>query len=244
MANVIDVHVHFGTPENPETGCYWSNRFEHTAAYYLMRIVLNSIFRKPTPEYVKKVLLKAVNTSKLVDKTVLLALDEVYDPNGVRRKEWTHLHVPNEYLVQLAQQNDRILFGASVHPYRQDWEEQLDFCLQHGAVLCKWIPSSQQIDPSNPQCDHFYRKLVQHNLPLLCHAGPEYTIPTSCEQYDEFNNPKYVERALDMGVTVILAHCALPYFGDLDKKYLREDIMIGVSDAYGNKSGLQIIQTN
>ena len=34
------------------------------------------------------------------------------------------------------------------------------------------------------------------------------------------------------------------YEFDLDKKYLREDIMIGVSDAYGNKSGLQIIQTN
>jgi len=34
------------------------------------------------------------------------------------------------------------------------------------------------------------------------------------------NNPKYLRSALDKGVTVIMAHCVLPYFGDLDTNYL------------------------
>ena len=89
----------------------------------------------------------------------------------------------------------------------------------NGAVLCKWIPSSQQIDVTNEKCFPVYDYLAEHNLPLLVHSGPEYSIPTSNESFIEFNNPKYLRPALDRGVTVIIAHCALPYFGALDTKY-------------------------
>jgi len=114
----------------------------------------------------------------------------------------------------LAKANDRILFGASVHPHRPDWREELDFCLEKGAVLCKWIPSSQMINPADPNFNKFYKKLAEHDLPLLCHCGPELTIPTSCELYTEYNNPKYLEPALDLGVTVIIAHCAMPFYDE------------------------------
>ena len=106
-----------------------------------------------------------------------------------------------------------------MHPYRPDWQDELDNFLQNGAVLCKWIPSSQLIDPSQKKCLPFYKKLAKHHLPLLCHVGPEYTIPCEFKNYKEFDNPKYLRKALDEGVTVILAHCALPYFGDLDVNY-------------------------
>ncbi len=51
------------------------------------------------------------------------------------------------------------------------------------------------------------------------HAGPEYAIPTSNSAYNEKNNPKYFRKALEAGVTVIIAHCSLPYFGKLDTAY-------------------------
>lgn len=219
IPNSIDMHIHFGAPRDEYSGCYWSKEFTKTAAYYAMLLLTKSLFKKVTVQRVQDQLLKVINSSSLIEKGVLLALDEVYDENGIVHKDKTHLHTPNRYLAQLAQENERVLFGASVHPYRLDWREELDYCLQHQAVLCKWIPSSQLIDPGHGKCVPFYQKLAQHNLPLLSHAGPEYAIPTSDEKYNELNNPKYLRAALDEGVTVIIAHCALPYFYKLDIPY-------------------------
>lgn len=219
MSEIIDIHVHYGSPLDEETGCYWSEKFQKTAAYVAMLLVTKSLFKKASPARIKKVLFGAIKKSKLVSRSVVLALDEVYDKDGVKHPEWTHMHVPNKYVAKLSADNEKILFGASVHPYRPDWEAELDYCIQHGAVLCKWIPSSQQIDPSFHKCLPFFRKLAKHNLPLLCHAGPEYTIPTSDDNYITFNNPVYLKNALNIGVTVIIAHCALPYFGIFEEEY-------------------------
>ena len=75
------------------------------------------------------------------------------------------------------------------------------------------------INPSHPKCIPFFNKLAEHQLPLLCHAGPEYAIPTSDKKYNEYNNPKYLRTPLEHGATVIIAHCALPYFWFLDSDY-------------------------
>ena len=216
---VIDAHIHFGAPADEQSGCYWSEEFEHTAAYYVMLFLTHSLFRKINIARMQKHLLNVINSAKLVSHSIVLALDEVYDEQGNKHPEMTHLYVPNSYLIDLKKTNPRILLGASVHPHRQDWQDELDYCIENGAVLCKWIPSSQQIKPDHPTCMPFYKKLAQTGLPLLAHAGPEYAIPTSDKNYDIYNNPKYLRRALDEGVTVILAHCAMPYFGFLDVDY-------------------------
>ena len=216
---IIDMHLHFGAPKDEESGCYWSEKFKTTAAYYAMLLVTRSLFTTVNILRVKSHILNVINGSRFVDRSVLLAMDQVYDKDGQVQAGKTHLYVPNKYIAGLSRENERVLFGASVHPYRQDWEQELDFCLENGAVLCKWIPSSQLINPADDKCKPFYQKLARHNLPLLCHAGPEYAIPTSDKSYEEFNNPKYLRQALDLGVTVILAHCALPYFAELDIPY-------------------------
>jgi predicted TIM-barrel fold metal-dependent hydrolase len=216
---IIDIHIHFGAPKDEQSGCFWSEEFTRTPAYYAMLLLTKSLFKKVNIQRVKKHMLGVINGSKYVKKSVLLAMDQVYDENGVAHPEWTHLFVPNHYVAGLAKNNEKILFGASVHPYRSDWSQELDYCLENKAVVCKWIPSSQMINPSHPKCIPFYKKLVEHRLPLLCHAGPEYAIPTSDKTYIEFNNPKYLRTALDQGVTVIIAHCSLPYFWFLDADY-------------------------
>jgi predicted TIM-barrel fold metal-dependent hydrolase len=142
-------------------------------------------------------------------------MDQVYDENGKAydqngRDKKTHLYVPNLYLANLAKENNRILFGASVHPYRPDWENELQYCLDNKAVLCKWIPSSLQIDLMDSKCQAFYEKLAEKQLPLLCHVGPEGAIPPFDESSQELNSPRLLRNALDVGVTVIAAHAALP----------------------------------
>jgi predicted TIM-barrel fold metal-dependent hydrolase len=218
-SKVIDIHVHFGTPFDKKSGCYWSKKFESTLAYLMMKLITKNLFRKITIEKIREHLFKAINGAEDVDQAVLLAMDEVYDIHGQKHPEWTHLCVPNSYLIKLKKENDRILFGCSVHPYRKDWKKELDYCLKNETVLCKWIASSQQIDPSDKHCEDFYRKLAEHQLPLLFHAGPEYAIPTSDHSYNKLNNPRYIRQALDSGVPVILAHCSLPYFGAIDFGY-------------------------
>ena len=219
--DIIDVHVHFGSPRNKENDCFWSTQFTQSPAYIVFLLSTKSLFKKVNYKRIKKHILKTINKSKYVDKCVLLAFDRVYDKNGnvLENDDQTHLYVPNDYIIDLAKSNKRILFGASINPFRKDWNEELTKCLANKAVLCKWIPSSQQIDPTHEKCEAFYKKLAEYNLPLLCHCGPEYSIPTSNERYIEYNNPKYLRRALELGVTVIIAHCALPYFWFMDTDY-------------------------
>lgn len=222
-SEIIDMHIHFGAPKDEASGCYWSKEFEQTAAYYAMLLMTKSLFKKVNIKRVKKQLLGVINGSKQVQKSVLLTMDQVYDENGAVHPEWTHLHVPNRYLASLSKENERVLFGGSVHPYRNDWEDELDFCLENKAVLCKWIASSQVIDPEHQKCQPIFKKLADHKLPLLYHAGPEYSIPTSKKSDNKFNNPKYIREALKLGVIVIIAHCALPYFYLLDKPDYYDD---------------------
>ena len=238
--NVIDIHVHFGAPRNDQNECYWSKKFESTPAYWFMKITSGALLKKTSFNLFFNKILKVINDSKKVNKVVLLAMDKVYDENGKAKDHETHLFVPNSFIVNLTQQNKRILLGASIHPYRDDCETEFKYCLEKGAKLIKWIPSSQQIDPEHQKCFPFYSKLIEHELPLLVHCGPEYAIPTSNSNFIEKNNPKYLRKALEMGVTIIIAHCALPYWGKLDKDYFddKEEFFKLFEDARKNNWNL------
>ncbi len=238
---VIDIHVHCGAKNDPASGCYWSDKFESTIAFLAFRLVTSSLFKEPNLRNIQKHLLRVVNTSKKVAKCVFLALDQVYDENGKAYDQYgtekrTHLYVPNSYVSALANGNLRVLFGASVHPYRPDWEDELRFCMQNEAVLCKWIPSSQQIDLTHPKCLSFFRKLVDYKLPLLCHVGPEGAIPPFDEPSQELNSPRLLRNALDAGVTVIAAHAALPLLPpplESDKDYRELVSLFGEASSKG-----------
>jgi len=139
----------------------------------------------------------------------------------------SHLVTPNDYIIQIAKANKGVLFGASVHPYRRKEEllAETQRCLDQGAVLFKWIPSSQQIDPKDDRCIPFYEILARENVPLLCHTGSELAVPTSNSSSHKFNDPRRLKKALDLGVKVIAAHCATPYLGAIlpdDKGYFHE----------------------
>ena len=220
--DIIDIHVHLGSPKDEESGCYWSDEFAKGIPYYSMLLITKSLFKKMNLETVQSHITNTLESAKIVDKIVILGMDEVYDEQGNAIPEHTHLHTPNDYLIKLSQEYDRILFGCSVHPYRNDWEQELEKCIENKTVLCKWIPSSQQIDLTNEKCIQFYKKLAEYDLPLLCHAGPEHAIPTSDHKFDEWNNPKYLETALEHGVKVIVAHCAMPYWDAMDDTWKDE----------------------
>ncbi len=220
MGKVIDIHIHIGGPgDEPSSGCFFSEKFIWSPAFLAMLIVTNSLFKRITTKSVREKVVGEINSSKLIDMGVLLALDMAHNEKGEPLPNYTHLYTPNNYIITLAKSNEKILFGASIHPYRRDSIDELERCIEEGAVLCKWIPSSQLIDPSHQNCIPFYKKLSEKNLPLLCHTGPEHAVPTSIPEFSKYDNPLYLRKALEMGVTVISAHCSTPYFGSLDPDY-------------------------
>lgn len=224
---VVDIHIHIGGPgDEPSSGCYFSEKFMWSPAFLAMLVVTNSLFKKVTTKSVREKILREINSSKKIDRGVLLALDMAHNENGDPLPNFTHLYTPNNYIISLVKKNPKLLFGASIHPYRRDSIDELERCIKEGAVLCKWIPSSQLIDPSNEKCIPFFKKLADKNLPLLCHTGPEHAVPTSIPEYSKFDNPIYLRRALEIGVIVISAHCSTPYFGKLDPDYFDEFVNI------------------
>lgn len=222
---IIDIHLHIGGMGN-SSPCRMSKKFLSSPAYLYMvlrsRIPVDKLF-KDHDKILRKTLIDRLNKSPSVDYGVFLSLDAVHKENGKADKKRSHMVVPNDYVMGISKDNEKVLFGASVHPNRGigNGTEELDRCIDGGAVLVKWIPNCQIIDPSDKKYAWFYKKLADENLPLLCHTGPEHAIPVVSRKYQEYGNPRKLRLALDMGVTVIAAHCASSFF-PWEKSYVDE----------------------
>ena len=117
------------------------------------------------------------------DYVVGLALDPVYDQSGQRREDLSHMWVDNDYVLDLRTSlGDKVLLGASVHPYDKEFEARVRQYVEAGAVLLKWLPSSQQIDLGDERVRRRLQFLATVRdgapLPVLLHVGPEYAIPS------------------------------------------------------------------
>ncbi len=166
--------------------------------------------------FVKNINLLA-NQLPLGIKFMLLAFDYQHDDNGKINQEGSTFYVPNNYTARVAKSSQRFEWIASVHPYREDALEALQWCKSNGAKAVKWLPPAMNIDPSSNKCDLYYEKLKELNLPLLTHAGEEKAVHS--EELQTLSNPLLLRKPLDMGVKVIIAHCAsLGSSEDLESK--------------------------
>jgi mannonate dehydratase len=140
-------------------------------------------------------------------KLVLLAFDRVYTESGDLALSRSSFYVPNAYARAVAQRYpDRFEWAASIHPYRRDCVVALESAAGQGARAVKWLPAAMGIDPGSALCDGFYSALARLDLPLITHAGLERAVLGSDTQ--EYGNPLRLQRALDHGVRVVVAHCA------------------------------------
>jgi len=145
-------------------------------------------------------------------KFMLLAFDYRYDDSSAQNskaqinQQGSTFYVPNEYAARVANSSDSFEWIASVHPYRADAIEKLEWCKANDAKAVKWLPPAMNIDPSSSRCDEYYKKLIELNLPLLTHAGDEKAVHS--KELQKLSNPLLLRRPLDQGVKVIIAHCA------------------------------------
>lgn len=207
-----DIHIHLIGGE--EDGCYISKSLtERLWSRFLAPWI--SPAGRTARGYVDR--LAAYIRESPIETGVILACDAAYDSRGERDPD-TEFYVPNDYVFRVARQHRQLLPGVSIHPSRRDALEELERCLGLGAVLVKWIPNSQNVDPSDRQYAPFYRRLADSGMPLLSHIGHEFTFRS---RNQNLGDPKRLRLPLEEGVTVIAAHCGISY-GGLSIRYLKD----------------------
>lgn len=218
-----DTHVHLIGVGDSGSGIWVTpamDSLNHPMQYAQKRFYLNAACANGTPNmdlaYLER-LMRLQDEFPRGTRLMLLAFDYHYGQNGERREDLTSFHTPNAYALALAKRfPERFVAIASVHPYRPDAIEALESAARDGARAIKWLPPAMGMDPASPRCDRFYEALARLRLPLLTHAGEELAVHGGDAQ--AFGNPLKLRRALDHGVTVIVAHCASLGDGiDLDK---------------------------
>lgn len=166
-------------------------------------------------EYVAR-LLRLARSAAPRGKFRILAFDKHYNTDGSVDLGKTNMYVPNRYVVELADKYPDIFLPViSVHPYRADALQELEKWAKSGVKYVKWLPNAMGMDPANPAIEPFYRKMKEHQMILLSHAGEEQAVET--EEDQRLGNPLLLRKPLDLGVRVIIAHAAsLGACDDLD----------------------------
>ncbi len=204
----VDLHVHTAGIGAGDSGCFVSKEMENS---YKFGIYLKAfgVTRDEVAQRGDALLLERiaqlVAASTNVSAAVVLALDGVVDETGELDRTRTEILVPDTFVARETAKHTNLLFGASIHPYRRDALERLDWAAAHGAVLVKWIPSIMLIDPAEERLIPFYERLKAHGLPLLTHTGEERSFTFA---RDELADPERLRLPLRLGVTVIAAHVA------------------------------------
>jgi len=230
MLPIIDTHIHIAARERAD--CRVSDKMRHMMAFDYM-VLFDGInvdqLNRHFDETIRTHILKTLEDANSIDYGVLFAMDWVYNEKGDPVEKDSHFVVSNKYVQQLAAKNKKVLFATSVNPNRGEnaGTKELEKCFDGGPepVLLKWVPNSQQINPAprdDPgRHDWFYRLLARLKLPLLCHTGPEYAIPVR-EGDQKLGDPRPLRQALDLGVTVIAAHCASHFYPLDGYDYVKE----------------------
>lgn len=140
-------------------------------------------------------------------KVMLFAFERFHDTAGHAHSEHSAFYVPNAWAAKLAREFPaRFEWVASLHPYHAAAVDDLKQAISAGARAVKWLPAAQGMDPASPRCDAFYRVLAESGTPLIVHCGEEKAVKGSDTQ--AYGNPLRLRRALDLGVRVVVAHCA------------------------------------
>ena len=210
VAPFVDLHCHVAGLGAGGSGCFVSEQLRRSwkvGFYFRSFGVSRRELAQRGDALCADRLATMLGQSQHVSRAVVLALDGAVDARGNLDTAHTEFYVPNEFVAALVARHTNLLFSASVNPYRPDALARLDRAAADHAVLLKWLPSIQLIDPADERLAPFYRRMAELRLPLLVHTGAEHSFTWS---EDEFADPARLRLPLSLGVTVIAAHAAWP----------------------------------
>jgi len=209
---LVDFHTHIvglgvggnDTYVNPDMMSFWHPYQRLQFSIYISAAGIKNLDNADA-EYVAR-LANLIDNIPNHGKYMILAFEKFYGVDAKADLRETHFHVSNKYVFQLAKARPDIFIPMiSIHPYREDATSELEKWHKKGARFVKWLPNSMGIDPADARNDLFYKKMRDLDMVLLTHTGDEGAVG---EKFPEYGNPQRFARALDLGVTVVMAHCA------------------------------------
>ncbi|RLA05960.1 MAG: amidohydrolase [Gammaproteobacteria bacterium] len=209
----MDYHVHIVGLGKGGTGAYVNPSMQsllHPVKYIQFSVYKSSSgitdIDNADAQYIDR-LVRLIKGIPNRGKFRILAFDKSYSETGDPIEDKTEFYTPNRYVMDLAKQYpDLFIPTISVHPYRKDAVERLDYWAKRGAKMIKWLPNTMAIDASSPMLDSYYDAVKRNNMVILTHVGIEYAVEAGEDQ--KYGNPLRFRRALDRGVKVIMAHVA------------------------------------
>jgi len=161
---------------------------------------------KASEQYIER-LISLVRNIKNHGKYHILAFDHHYNKDGTINHDKSEFYTSNEYVFKLAEKHPDIFIPIiSVHPYRKDALQELEKWAKKGAKFVKWLPNAHGIDASDEKNTAFYELMKQYDMTLLTHVGEEQAV--EAEEDQALGNPLLFRKPLDMGIKVVMAHCA------------------------------------
>src|SRR5256714_8116256 len=184
----VDMHVHIVGNGLSGSGCWLRVKGWHKpmAAFMLKHIGLprGIIDQASFDQLYVENLLRLVRGSSL-GGIVILAQDQVYHDDGRLMEGTGSFYVPNDYVLKLAREHAEFLPAVSIHPARPNAIEELNRCIEQGAVIMKCLPNCHNIDCNNRKYTRFWKRMAEAGLPLLAHTGGEHTVPIIRREYSD-----------------------------------------------------------
>ncbi|HEX6041942.1 amidohydrolase family protein [Longimicrobium sp.] len=236
----IDCHVHLAGVGTNDSGCWISPVFARRPTFRLLRMRHGMSARQmresADADWAADVA-DRVRRSELTH-AVALGFDGVYGADGRLDTARSQMVIPHGWVFEVCRRHPELLPGPSVNPHRRDALERIDECIERGAVLIKWLPATQDIDPADPRITPFYRRLADAGIPLLVHSGGSEQ--TFAQVRPELKDLRRLELPLSMGVRIIVAHTAAPvtYARDEDQVPLLKEWMRRYPHLWVDNSGI------
>lgn len=237
----VDIHVHLAGVGTGDSGCWTSPVFMNRPVLRLLRRLFRiseTQMRTSADQDWAALIADRVRASEL-DAAVALGFDGVYDRSGELDRRRSQMIVPPSWVVEACRRHhDVLLPGPSVNPMRRDALERLDESIEGGAVLIKWLPAAQGIDPSDPAHGKFYERLAASGVALLVHSGGGEL--TFAEVEPRLKDIALLEGPLRTGVTVVCAHSGVPVHlsRDVDQMPLLRSLLERYPNLWLDNSGM------
>jgi uncharacterized protein len=217
----IDIHAHLAGMGTQGSGSWTAPGFQRRITFRLLRR-LYGISAEQARESVDqdwvRILGSLVRTSGL-DRAVALGFDGVYRADGSLDHDASQMMIPPGWVFEACRREPGTLLpGPSINPGRADALERLEEAVALGAVLLKWLPAVQAIDPSDRRHLPFYRIMRAAELPLLVHSGGREVTFREVER--RFQGLELLRLPLEEGVKVIVAHSGAPVHYSRDRNQI------------------------
>lgn len=136
-----------------------------------------------------KTLINNIETSKNVNKIVLLPVDGIYDNYGnFLASDKTVCSNTLDVIEMYNRFPNSVIPFLSINPNRLNSLELIDQYVEKGCKGVKFLQNYWNIDLNDKKYIPYFEKIKSYNLPIVIHTGSEYAVKSN-SLFEKIENP-------------------------------------------------------